>query len=600
MPSNKQYPAIKYTSRDFNSIKQDLVNYAKRYYSNTYKDFSESGFGSLMLDTTAYIGDILSFYLDYSVNESFLDTAIEYENILKHAKQLGYKFSPNPASFGIAEFFVLVPANSNASGPDENYIPSLLRGTGLSTNDGISFMLNENVSFSKPNNEIIVARVNEDTGSPTYYAIKASGMVTSGKTTTEQVHLGDFKKFPKIKINASNVTEVLSVVDGEGNTYYEVDYLSQDVVYRSVVNRGGGKNSAQEVLRPFAVPRRFVVERTRNDVFLQFGFGSTVDNSNVDPAVDPSRVVIKQYAKDYTPDINFDPSNLMGTDKLGLAPSNTVLTITTRVNDAETVNVGAGGLISVDTPVLDFDDLTVLTNSKVNDVIASLEVSNTEPITGDVSLPSFEELKKRISNVYSTQNRAVTIQDYKALCYSMPPSYGAVKRVNVIRDPSSFRRNLNLYVISEDDVGFLETTNEAVKNNLKIWIDQGRMINDTIDVLSAKIINIGIEFTAIATMDANKYDVLNDAVATLNNLFSRQREIGEVFYFTDIYNELNNMDGIVDVSRVKVIRKSGAGYSEHFYDIDANISDDGRYINVPQNVIFELKYPEIDIKGTIK
>ena len=105
MPSNKQYPAIKYTSRDFNSIKQDLVNYAKRYYSNTYKDFSESGFGSLMLDTTAYIGDILSFYLDYSVNESFLDTAIEYENILKHAKQLGYKFSPNPASFGIAEFF---------------------------------------------------------------------------------------------------------------------------------------------------------------------------------------------------------------------------------------------------------------------------------------------------------------------------------------------------------------------------------------------------------------------------------------------------------------------------------------------------------------
>ena len=63
MPSKKRYPAIKYTSRDFNSIKSDLVNYAKRYYPNTYKDFSESGFGSLMLDTTAYIGDILSFYL---------------------------------------------------------------------------------------------------------------------------------------------------------------------------------------------------------------------------------------------------------------------------------------------------------------------------------------------------------------------------------------------------------------------------------------------------------------------------------------------------------------------------------------------------------
>jgi hypothetical protein len=96
--SKKQYPLINYTSRDFNSIRDDLVDYAKRYYPNTFKDFSESGFGSLMVDTTAYIGDILSFYLDYSVNESFLDTAIEYENILKLGRQMGYRYQPNAAS----------------------------------------------------------------------------------------------------------------------------------------------------------------------------------------------------------------------------------------------------------------------------------------------------------------------------------------------------------------------------------------------------------------------------------------------------------------------------------------------------------------------
>ena len=600
MPSNKRYPAINYTSRDFNSIKSDLINYAKRYYSNTYKDFSESGFGSLMLDTTAYIGDILSFYLDYSVNESFLDTALEYENILKLGKQMGYKFNPNPASYGIADFYIIVPATTAGSGPDETYIPILQRGSSLSSVDSSAFLLNEDVNFANPNNEIVVARVNEDTGSPTHFAIKASGQVVSGRTDSEQVVMRAFKKFPKIKLNGSNITEVLSVVDGEGNFYYEVDYLSQDVVYRSTTNQGSNKKIVQEILRPFAVPHRFVVERTRNNVLLQFGFGSETEDSNVEPAIDPSRVVIKQHAKDYTPDISFDPSNFLGTDKLGIAPANTTLTITYRVNDSDNVNLGSNALTSVDAPIIDFDDLSALETSKVNDVIASLEVTNSEPIVGDVTLPTGEELKKRIYNVFASQNRAVTIQDYKSLCYSMPPQFGAVKRVNIVRDPGSFRRNLNLYVISEDDSGFFEKTNDAIKNNLKLWIDQGRMINDTVDILDAKIINMGIEFTAIASLETNKYDVLSNGIALLSSFFANKREIGDPFYITDIYNELNGMPGIIDVSRVKIVRKEGAGYSEHFFDIDANFSDDGRYIKAPQNVIFEIKYPQTDIRGTIK
>jgi len=600
MPSNKKYPAINYTSRDFNSIKSDLVNYAKRYYSNTYKDFSESGFGSLMLDTSAYIGDILSFYLDYSVNESFLDTALEYENILKLGKQMGYKFNPNPSSYGTADFFVIVPSNTNGTGPDETYMPILQRGSSLSSVDGIGFILNEDVNFSNPNNEIIVARVNEDTGAPSSYAIKASGQVASGRTETEEISVGAFKKFPKFKLNGTNITEIISVVDSTGHSYYEVDYLSQDVVYRSTINRGSDNKVTQETIRPFAVPRRFVIDRTRNDVFLQFGFGSEIDDSNIDPAIDPSRVVIHQHAKDYTTDINFDPSNFLGTDKLGIAPANTVLTVTYRTNDKNNVNIGSDSLANVDAPIIDFDDLSALDTAKVNEVISSLECSNTEPIVGDVTLPTGDELKKRIYNVFASQNRAVTVQDYKSLCYSMPPQFGAVKRVNVVKDPGSFKRNLNLYVISEDDVGFLEKTNDAIKNNLKTWLDQGRMINDTIDIMDAKVINIGIEFTAIATLEANKYDVLSNAISLLASSYEKKYEIGEPFYLTNIYNELNGMDGIVDVSQVKIVRKEGAGYSDHFYDIDANFSDDGRYIKCPQNVIFEVKFSDTDIKGTIK
>ena len=54
-------PSIKYTSRDFTTIKNDLLDYAKRYYPNQFRDFSANSFGSLMLDTVSYVGDILSF-----------------------------------------------------------------------------------------------------------------------------------------------------------------------------------------------------------------------------------------------------------------------------------------------------------------------------------------------------------------------------------------------------------------------------------------------------------------------------------------------------------------------------------------------------------
>jgi len=300
--SKKQYPIIDYTSRDFNSIRDDLVDYAKRYYYNTFKDFSESGFGSLMVDTTAYIGDILSFYLDYSVNESFLDTAIEYENIIKLGNQMGYKFQPSAGSAGEAIFYVIVPAASIGSGPDSDYMPILRRGTTLSTIDGISFALNEDVIFANPNNEIVVANVNETTGVPLSFAIKARGQVVSGKTEREEIPVGEFQKFRNLKLAGSNITEILTVLDSNGNEYFEVDYLSQDTIYKAVLNQSIDKNVTQNIMRPFVVPRRFAVERTLYDVFLQFGYGSETTNQSVDSIMDPSTVVMKVHAKDYVPE----------------------------------------------------------------------------------------------------------------------------------------------------------------------------------------------------------------------------------------------------------------------------------------------------------
>ena len=600
MGSKKQYPLINYTSRDFNSIRDDLVDYAKRYYPNTFKDFSESGFGSLMVDTTAYIGDILSFYLDYSVNESFLDTAIEYENILKLGRQMGYRYQPNASSAGEAIFYIMVPAASVGSGPDSTYMPILRAGTSVSSLDGIPFTLSEDVNFANPNNEIVVAQVNETTGVPTSFAIKARGQVISGRTDREEVAVGEFKKFRNLKLSGEDITEIISVIDSQGNEYYEVDYLSQDTIYKAALNRGATKATTQNVLRPFVVPRRFAVERTESDVFIQFGYGSEITDQAVDSILDPSKVVMKLHGKDYVTDATIEPTNFLKTDKFGVAPTNTTLTITYRVNDSENTNISANALTSVDRPLWDFENLSDLNDSTLASVIGSLEVTNEESITGDVTLPSTDELKTRIYNVFSSQNRAVTSEDYKSLCYSMPGQFGAVKRVNVVRDPNSLRRNLNIYTISENSDGTLTKTNSAIKENLKQWLNQGRMISDTIDILDAKIVNLGIEFTAIATMEANKFTVLNDAVIELASFYNRSYEIGEPFSITEIFSRLNKMEDIVDVTSVKVIQKTGANYSGVLMDIDKSYSNDGRYIDAPKNVIFEIKYSDVDIKGTIK
>jgi hypothetical protein len=218
---------------------------------------------------------------------------------------------------------------------------------------------------------------------------------------------------------------------------------------------------------------------------------------------------------------------------------------------------------------------------------------------GDTTLPSSEELKRRTIDHFATQNRAVTQRDYEALIYAMPEKFGSVKRCRVVRDPDSLRRNLNLYVISEDSAGKLVTTNSTIKENVKVWLNRSKMISDTIDILDAKIVNIGIEFEVISDEEANRFQILSDCTNAIKDLFSVTPFIGEPLYLTDIYSALNKVKGVVDTKRVVISRKTGSSYSSTRFDIDEALSGDGRYISVPLNVAIELKFPDTDIKGAI-
>lgn len=600
MANKKQLPAIKYTSRDFDSIKQDLVDYARRYYPNTFKDFNEAGFGSLMLDTVSYVGDILSFYLDYNVNESFIDTAVEYNNVLKLGKQMGFRLQGNPTSYGIATFYIIVPANASGLGPDQRYIPILKRNSAFTSQNGNGFLLNQDVTFTDPLLDVVVARVNQTTGAPTHYAIRSQGQVISGRRAQEIVEVGDFQRFLKIQLDTPNISEVISILDEEGNEFYGVDFLSQDVIFRAVTNRSSDNDVTPSLLKPFAVPRRFIVERDEATTFIQFGAGSDTSTLS-DPYIDPSTVILDVHGRSYITQPSFDPSNMLGTDKLGISPSNTKLSITLRTNEVGNVNAMSDTLTQVDNAILVFDDEVNLDSNLVSDVINSVEINNDEPIIGDVTLPTTQDLKIRMYDVFASQNRAVTPQDYKSMAYAMPPNFGAIKRVNIMQDPDSFKRNLNMYIISEDMDGNLTIANSSIKNNLKNWINQSRMINDTVDLLDAKIINIGIDFVAKGEVETNRFLVLDRATQALRERFGRQKmEIGEPFYITEVYKALQSVPGLVDVLSVKITQKTGASYSDTYFDIEGQTSPDGRYIEVPQNAILEIKIPAQDVKGAIK
>jgi len=603
MSLKNKITSIDYTSRDFQSIKRDLVAYAKRYYPNTFQDFNQASFGSLMLDTVAYVGDILSFYVDYQANESMLETANQYDSILRIGRQLGYKFNNAQTAYGTVALYITVPASSVGTSPDSQYIPVVEKGTMFSSVNNQSFILNEDINFADPRWEVVCHSTDAISSLPTQYAIKAFGQVMSGDVGVQSIEVGGYRRFPTAEISNPNVAEIVSVEDSDGNSYYEVDHLSQNVVYIEVDNVGVHNDKVKKLLKPVIVPRRFTVSRGVRKTVLQFGYGSEENLSNV-MIPDPSDLTLNIHGRNYVSQVSFDPSKMTKTDALGIAPANTTLLVSYRVASPGAVNANVGSVSKVVKRNIRFPSLgagVILDTSLVRGVNSSLEVSNLEPIVGKVSFPTPQELKSRILGHFATQNRAVTKQDYISLIYSMPSQFGSIRRAVIVQDSDSFKRNLNVYVVSEDGSGKLATTNSVIKTNLKSWIERHKMINDTVDILDAWVMNIEVSFSAIAERGSNRYDVFKTASDFLASYFSLKKyDIGENFYISDVFSVLRAVPGLLDVVEVNVAAKNQVGYSSAPFDISSRIDPDGRYIDIPKNVIIEVKYPDQDIVGTIR
>ncbi len=594
----KQKPPVSYTNRDFSSIKKDLINYAKVYYPETYKDFNDASFGSLLFDLVSYVGDSMSFYIDYQMNESMMDTVLDPDTAIKVAKRRGYKLSGSPSSTGTAAFYVTVPATSDGTQPETDLIPILKKGSTLASTSGASFILSEDVDFSKASTLITVAEVAND-GSVSSYAMKAYGEILSGELKSEFFTVGSYEKFRKLTLDDDNVTEILLVTDSEGRQYYEVDYLAQDTVMKPIRNLGTDFEQAPFIIKEMQVPRRFTVDYDLEGVAtIQFGHGS--EQELIDRTFpDPRDAVLQLHGRDYISDTSFDPNLVSKTEKFGISPTDTTLLVEYRKNTEAVLNIAVGGIDLVSNAIIEFRQSNTYSKQQALSLISEFEVENEERIVGQVSLLNVDEIRELALAANAAQNRAVTKNDYVSVIYRMPAKYGNLKRANVLQDKDSFKRNLNIYVLAEDENGKLVKASTTLKRNLKAWISNYKMMNDTIDILDGNIVNIGLEFEVISSIGENKIRVLNDCLRALKENLGSKLNMGEPLILGRLYKILNDVDGVEDTKSVNIVKKTGSSYSNVVYEVKERLKSSGRILTVAENAVLEIKYFDTDVTGVV-
>jgi hypothetical protein len=581
-----------YTTRDFSNIRPELEQIVKRYYPNAYKDFSASSFNSAILSLLAYLGDKNNFYIDYYNNEANLFTANNRESIYKHAYSRGYVPNIGNTAVGTCSFYVKIPADGSVVGPDTDYIPALKAGSVFAA-DAQTFLLVEDVFFS--DGEVRVGDVDSTTGSPTNFIIKKTGTVISGDFAEESFAVGTFESFLKVRLQEQNVSEIISVMDAEGNEYFEVKNLSQNVIYVPSSPEGTGTENS---LKMVAVPRRFVFGRDANGAFLVFGSGS--DSVDWEAATETPQVFFDMTGKTYTSNQLFEPAVLVAHDKFGVAPEDTTLTIVYRRSSTSDVKIGVSGIKTVVSTEFQFQNEASLSAGSVAEIVASLEVQNEEPIVGYYVYESNQELKQRVIDFSSTQGRIVNLNDYKAFTYNMPRKSGSVKRCNAVQVETGTGPEIHLFVLSEDEERKLTQANSEVKKNLATWISGNKLVSDVVKIFDAYIVNLGVEFEFIAAQGRMKQKIKSDAIDAARLYYYNTLDIGEPFSISALFKVLHAVPGVLDVTRVHVFQKIGGDYSDVPYNLQAHRGQDGLQYNALQNVIFEVKYPLLDVTGEVR
>ena len=615
---------IRYTDRDFNSIKNQLIQYSKTYFPNTYNDFTETSTGMLFMEMAAYVGDVLSFYLDNQIQETYIQKARQTTNLYALAYGLGYVPKVTTVAKVDIDYFQQVPAITvdGVSVPDYNYALLVPENTQIASksNPNIKFLTEDAIDFSSSSSlDLTTVSVYQISGNnPSYYLLKKSRKATSATINTTTFTFTNAKKFDTVSVNDANIVGILDVVDSNGNNWYEVPNLAQESVYNSIRNTNtNDPNFVSDPEVPYllelkAVQRRFVSRfMSSGSLQLQFGAGST--NSTTEEIIpNPDNVGLGLPFDRTKLTTAFSPTNFVFTDTYGIAPYNTTLTVRYLTGGGAASNVVAGELTGVNDAGVTFVNQPIVTTPAVtsalaNQIFSSLATNNPLAADGGGDGDTVEELRLNALGNFQNQLRTVTTQDYLIRALSLPANLGVIAKAHAqpqkIGDYSSgeLPSVLDLYVLSYDANRNLRTASVTLKRNLMTYLSEYRMINDSINIKDAYIINIGVSFEIVVNPNFNNSGTLTGCITTLQEYFEVDKwQINEPIILKDIFVLLSKVEGVQIVKNIQISNLTGEslGYSDFAYDVIAANQNDVIYPSLDP-MVFEVKYPNQDILGRV-
>jgi hypothetical protein len=599
---------ITYATRDFAGLRQELVNLTKEYYPDLVKNTNDASIFSVMLDLNAAVADNLHFHIDRVWQETMLDFAQQRQSLFHIAKTYGIKIPGTRPSVALCDFSINVPVRGDKE--DERYLGLLRIGAQVSGGGQIFETIND-IDFSSPFNdkgEPNRLKIPNFDGNNTLvsYTITKREPVVNGVTRIYRRVISelDQKPFLKLYLPEQNVLGVTGVVHKEGtsfgtnptssefnmstNKWYEVKSLIQDKVFIADPTAVSDKENfkAGTYLK---VNNKFYTEYTPESYFsLTFGSG------NVDP--------LDNLDNYLTGNLKVNLASYLNNMSLGSIPkANTTLFVKYRIGGGKDSNLGVNIISSVDTVDFSINGPNTSINSQVEQ---SLRVTNVTAAVGGADQPTIEEIRNMVSYNFAAQNRAVTLNDYKSLIETMPSTYGAPAKVNVMEEDNKVRVKL----LSYDERGNLtDVISNTLKNNILNYLSEYRMINDYIEIANGQVIDLGLDIDLMIDKNENPTDVIKQTIQTATSFFAiEKRKMGDPLFVGDLMREIGAIGGVVNVTDVRVFNKIGGNYSSSevsqvYKDIPTKeIQQIDMTVFMQSNQIFQIRFPNSDIRVRTK
>lgn len=613
---------ITYLNKDFNTFRAALIEYAKAYYPQSYNDFSTSSPGTMFIEMASYVGDVLSFYLDNQVQENFLEYAKQTNNLFTLAYMMGYRPKVTSAAVVTLDVYQQIPASGSTYAPDFNYAMIIEEGMQVRSNiNNSNFFycpnsINFNLSSSIDPTDISVYTT-DGGGNPNTYLLKKSTQAISGQVKTVDLTFGAAERFPIRNIQDTNIIEILNVYDQVGGyRWYEVPYLAQDYILNPVTNTALNypqlyqeANQVPYVLERLEVPRRFVSRFTTNST-LELEFGAGIQ-SNSGSIPNPFNVGIGTVNGIDLLNTAYDPTNFVVNQSYGLAPSNTTLTVSYLSGGGVGANVNTGELTQVVFSNIIFPNPTNATiQASIQNTLAT---NNSVQAVGGGDGDTADSIRLNTLAKFPSQMRAVTQQDYLGTILGMPSKFGQVAKAYVTKDTaifSQYTRNepgekdplaTSIYLLSYNTDGTFADPGSALSRNIQTYLEDYRMLTDTIYLKPAYIINIQVNFDVVIRPNYTSREVIAGCLTALKAYFARENwQINQPIILSEVYTLLDQIAGVQTVQKVTVSNIAGTtkGYSQYSYDIPGATLNGTIYPSLDPS-IFEVKYPDVDIQGRV-